>query len=281
MANVHGTSFLSGLEELRSSPIMQPVRKEALFIGGDKEISHQAIMRGDEVLSVVKPTYEIYQNTQFLTDIEDTLKDLDVRAAVKDFKSSGSSFGMLLDFPDFKMDDPSGNKASYQLLVRNSYDATSSVAYISGLFRFVCLNMMTVGVTDVSIRTKHTGNLEARMTQAMGALKKTLSKGPKDMSESMKALGMTIHDPEVFRDIVHTSLTETAVPDRVLQYSETPLAEYADHGARKEGSTAYGALCVISDSITHGTRANVVAKYDYLRRSKNAFYDQLRKQGIR
>jgi len=160
--------------KLKASEIFFSVERERLFRKDGVDTKHDAIYKKatKEQLAVVSRDYALVTHRQAVDFANHTLKEAGVTNTVSKYELSknGAKLFNIIQFPDYKFDvaketgivntaDGSKHKDVYmpQMIVRNSYDKSSSLDFIYGAFRFVCSNGMLIGDTAYNVKVKHSG----------------------------------------------------------------------------------------------------------------------------
>lgn len=170
--NTQVTSHLAKVAE-GMSRVDFPVAEQALDIRqtGIPVMSHKAIVRTDtnEVLSIVGEGYKLVENRKLFSDFERAITESDLNTSglqrrIETSHNGARSF-LRYVFPEHQVDvSGNGDKINMEIVVKNSYDGSSSFETMLGGYRLLCMNGQVVGDTIYRRKHKHTRGLNIEWT---------------------------------------------------------------------------------------------------------------------
>ena len=89
------------------------------------------------------------------------------------------------------------DKETYEIVLINSHDGTSSYQMMCGIFRFVCQNGMVLGDTVEDIRIPHRGDIVSDVIDAAYSIVDDFDTA-KESIETMKSTHLTLPEAEAF-----------------------------------------------------------------------------------
>lgn len=158
------------LEEYMFPVEARPVTVPDGIMGSVYQIpsNYKAIVREDtnEVISIVKNSYQIVRNEELINNLLEELSLLDTPYRIDRSHSFVDNNRMRLQvvFPDLTMWD-SDSEIALSLYLHNSYDMSEGVKFMFGAIRSICTNGMVFGKILSKYYRKHTkgfkiGNLK-------------------------------------------------------------------------------------------------------------------------
>jgi len=162
-------------EVVNSNPFFT-VNREELCREDGQDTGYDALYRHDDKsqLSVVSRQYQLVPHLDAVDFVNHVLDDVgiteDKRKQTFKMASNGSKMFMTVKFPEFEFDpsdsgvdstawDADPNKDSFvpQIVIRNSYDKTTSLDIMYGAFRMACSNGVIIGQHIQDIKITHFG----------------------------------------------------------------------------------------------------------------------------
>ena len=148
----------------------RPVTVPDGIVGSNYQIpsNYKAIVREDsnEIISVVKNSYQIVRNEELINNLLEELSMLDTPYRIDRSHSFVNNKKMRLHvvFPRLTMHDED-SEIALSLYLHNSYDKSESVKFMFGAIRSICTNGMVFGKILSKYYRKHTkgfkiGNLK-------------------------------------------------------------------------------------------------------------------------
>ena len=95
---------------------------------------------------------------------------------------------------------------SFEVMLRNAHDGTSSYEFLAGLFRLVCTNGMVVSDGTVgAVHILHKGNREQQLQRVAEGAANMLAQGPRviEMVRSWQALNLNQDERMAFAEAAH------------------------------------------------------------------------------
>ena len=134
--------------------------------------NYRAIIRGDtnEVISIVKNSYQIVRNEDLINNLLEELSTLDTPYRIDPSHSfvNNNKMRLQITFPDLTMWDEN-SEIALSLFLHNSYDMSEGVRFMFGAIRSICTNGMVFGNILSKYYAKHTKGFK------IGNLKDSLS----------------------------------------------------------------------------------------------------------
>lgn len=147
----------SKFEDLFFEPRIKPVRVKGTSTGW-KTIYREDEKEGNDglhTLAVVGPNYMLLPNSR-LNSIVSSFQDFELTLNMGlSGQRSDKKFNLVYNIRsgfDFGSDPSDGGKLQPKLVVRNSYDGSSQIELLFGLFRFICANLVVVPTQDRVIK---------------------------------------------------------------------------------------------------------------------------------
>jgi len=164
---------MSHEKETKVNPFFT-VKREKLYRKDRKDTGYDALYRADNAtqLAVVSRDYRLVRHRDAVEFVHHMLNDLGIRKRTirSDLSRNGGKLFYEVQLPEYKFNaaedgvrnsalDGIAAKDEYvpRLIVRNSYDKSSSFSIIYGGFRFVCQNGVMIGERVHEIRLLHRG----------------------------------------------------------------------------------------------------------------------------
>jgi hypothetical protein len=230
--------------------------------------SYDELVRSDnhETLSIVKPAYKLTEHTVANTFVDDllTANDIEFRTRKMTVARNGALFQREIILPEIKFDviakgvdsTAQADGFSPRIIVQNSYDRSSSLAFIFGNYRWLCENGAVVGQTVQFLRFPHVR--EPDYNEIGKILMDSLEQNSSGFAAKAKTLseiyGRSL-DP-----ILNLLMMETLSKRLVKQFVELShglvMADFDEDGklrnvtASKE-TTAYMLFNMVTEAISH------------------------------
>ena len=109
---------------------------------------------------------------------------------------------------------------TFEIILINSHDGTSSYQMLAGVFRFVCQNGMVTGDTVEDVRVPHRGNITENVIEAAYRIADGFEVAENSM-ENMKSTRLTLPEAQIFAEAALTIKYDDEektpiIPDQIL-----------------------------------------------------------------
>lgn len=158
----------------KAKDVFFSVERERLFRKDGTDTKYDAIYKkkSREQLAVVSRDYALITHRQAVDFVHHVLDKAGIKKVESRYEMSnnGAKLFNIIRFPDYKFDPAKdtgidntadGNKKSDpyipQVVIRNSYDKSSTLDFTYGAYRFVCQNGVMIGDTAYNVKVKHSG----------------------------------------------------------------------------------------------------------------------------
>ncbi len=142
-------------DHLFFDPLSKPVKVKGINTGW--RTLYREEPEGVYPISVVGPNYMVVPNLK-LHNIISKFDDFDLSLnSSLSGNSKNKKFNLVYDVKtneDFGSDSSDGGKLKPKLVVKNSYDGSSQIEILFGLFRMICSNMVVIPYSDKVMRFK-------------------------------------------------------------------------------------------------------------------------------
>ncbi len=207
------------------------VQKAPIFSQSGVEIKgYEQIQRIDngQTLSIVSPGYELVQHMESLQPAVELLGSEGWKVKASHIERYGARAYVELHRID-KAFTVVGEKVGERLMLRNSYDKSSSLIFEFGGLVLRCLNGATAPVGGMGFSGHHTGDLRKDLNKFIGKLAEIEAGLGSRLIEEYSQLDKKV-SPEIAREIVKRSLGERR-EDAVLQYWKTGIGRDGEMNA--------------------------------------------------
>lgn len=123
------------------------------------ENDYKAIVREDtnELISIVKPTYQIIPNDILINNLMEKLTRLDTAHYIDKSHSfaQNNRIRLQVTFPEITLKD-NESEIALSLFLHNSYDMSEGVRMFFGAIRYICSNGMVFGKVLGQFYSRHT-----------------------------------------------------------------------------------------------------------------------------
>jgi len=245
------------------------VIREPLMTSFGQQAGYDAIIREDthQCLSVVSPGYKLTTHSQANNFVTDLLDTNEIKFDTKKFGVSreGGLFQKELVLPELEFDlgsfsavDSKGLKDGYlpRIIVQNSYDRSSSLNFILGVYRMVCSNGMVVGTTVKQLRIPHSiqpdfDKIGKTLVDAIAANVSSFKNKAAEL-EALKGKALNPYLQMLMMDVFSKKLAQKAV-----ELSSGLVSLQYDNDGNIEGVTAskdvtgYFALQLVTDVVSN------------------------------
>jgi hypothetical protein len=221
----------------------------------------KGVYRTDQqrTLAIVGKDYELVQHRESLEPAIELLG----REGWKVKASRIEAFGARAFVELHRVDKPItviGEKVGERLMLRNSYDRTSSLIFEMGALVVKCLNGAVMPQGNLGFSGHHTGDLRKDLNAFIKKLVGIEAALGARMIETYSGLDKTV-SPEIAREIVKRSLGERR-EDAVLQYWKT--------GIGRDGEmNAWNLYNGVTQFLTHDFKGN----WGHRERLNNSAFD--------
>ena len=184
--------------------------------------NYKAIVREDtnEVISIVKNSYQIVRNEELINNIVEELSTLDTQYRIDRSHSFVDNRRMRLQitFPDLTMWDEN-SEIALCLFLHNSYDMSEGVRFMFGAIRSICTNGMVFGKILSKYYAKHTKGFK------IGNLKDSLS-ATYDQIPSIQARIKELESTQVTEELMKS--VEKGVGKKLSKrvFEQNPLTQW-------------------------------------------------------
>jgi hypothetical protein len=96
--------------------------------------------------------------------------------------------------------------SAFEIVMRNAHDGTGSYRFMGGLFRFVCLNGMTVGEHTIpEVKVIHSGNKQRQLDQVVEGVHAILDQAPRvaETVRSWQQIELKPEEQRVYAEKAH------------------------------------------------------------------------------
>lgn len=263
----------------RTNPFFT-VKREQLSRKDRTDTGYDALFRADssEQLSVVSRDYRLVTHRSAIDFVHHMLDDLGVvRKKIRtDLARNGAKLFYEVQLPEYKFNAPdTGVKNTAldgrpgkdefvpRLIIRNSYDKTSSFSITYGGFRFVCKNGVMIGERVHEIRVPHRGdeiNFEElrepfieNIVATVDGLKNTYSRLNQEDGHPYFELVLT---EELIAQKYKRLLFDQMRPYEQVQYEEDDGGRLQPIGAKqREEFTAYMLWNILTSIASHHVKS--------------------------
>lgn len=268
--------FTVSREELyRKNTTNKPENGKMIYTGYD------SLYRKDNgrQLAVVSKQYEVITHREAVDTAHHALRDVGIMnfKFESEVSYSGAQLFHKIQFPEYKfnLDDNNGKSlrgtaldsgsklgegAVPQIVVKNTYDGTSSLNFTYGIFRLVCSNGMMVGTQVDKIAVTHSGeidfesigdriieNLEATIEGAKRSYQKLNAEDGFDLFKQIMITDAWLSNR--YNNLVFDML-EKQVTVEWDKDEETDKLVPVDARLKQEFSK-YALWCVLTEVVTH------------------------------
>tara|TARA_R100001463_G_scaffold128342_1_gene186788 strand:- start:2789 stop:3547 length:759 start_codon:yes stop_codon:yes gene_type:complete len=136
-----------------------PVKEDTIYTGKGNESGYKFIMREDtdEILSCVTDSYKLIKNKDVVNKV---LKIFKKKKIKNDFVgsrqfSNGAKTTYTWNLTNQKVETNKGEEHYPQIILVNSYNATTQLSFLAGVFRLVCSNGLVIGHTVGNKTNRH------------------------------------------------------------------------------------------------------------------------------
>ncbi len=259
------------------------VEREELIRKDDIDTGYDALYRHDDLsqLSVVSRGYKLVPHREAVDFVSHVLDEvgIDERKTTFDMASNGAKMFMTIQFPEYQFNpaggdvkstsldsiDPGDDSFIPQIVVRNSYDKSTTLDITYGAFRMVCSNGVMIGQTVQETKVTHFGkdiNLEVLRMPLIENLEKTIE----GISTNFKRLNREDGNPYLETILMQGMLAgkyERMLIGNVMDYAlvdygvDEKTQKQVIEGVRSTGKemTAYMLWCVLTELATHRVKS--------------------------
>lgn len=218
---------------------------------------YKAIVREDtdELISIVKKSYELVTNTQLIDNLLGNLEDLETPTEIDKSHSFVNNKAMRLQikFPELTMPDEDGtNEIALSLFVHNSYDMSEGVRMMWGAIKQVCTNGMVIGKILGRMYHKHTSGFQ--LEKFREGLTKTYEKFPQ-VAERIEQLQEAKVTEEFLKKLEATNVVGKRIMKTLREDSEV------NKGKDINQVSQYQLMNMITWVISHRIRQEYRARY--------------------
>ena len=217
------------LNQFKFPIILRPVTVPDGVTGSVYQIpsNYKAIVREDtnEVISIVKNSYEIVRNKDLINNLLEELSTLDTPYRIDRSHSfvDNKRMRLMITFPDLTMHDEN-SEIQLSLYLHNSYDMSESVRMRWGFFRLICSNGAILGKILSQSYFRHTKGFK------IGNLKDSLS-ATYDQIPAIQARIKELESTPVTQELMNR--VEKGVGKKLSKrvFDQRPLTEYQMYNA--------------------------------------------------
>lgn len=263
------------------------VEREELIRKDGIDTGYDALYRYDDAsqLSVVSRGYKLVPHREAVDFVTHVLDDVGIeeRKATFEMASNGAKMFMTIKFPEYEFNPASdavkstsldsinsGNDGFIpQVIVRNSYDKSTTLDIMYGAYRLACSNGVLIGQTVQETKVTHFGkdiDLEVLRMPLIENLEKTID----GISRNFERLNREDGNPYLETILMQGMLVgkyERLLIGNLLEYAKVDYdvdeetQKQVVSGVRSTGKemTAYMLWCVITELATHRVRS-VIAR---------------------
>ncbi len=126
-----------------------------------------AVIRTDtnEPLGIISDQYQLIPHKEVLEKSREVLlQEKSIFEEKIDVTQNGSHCLIQYTFPDTKIEIQKGDAVSLQIIIVNSYDASTSIRFFIGAFRLICSNGLIIG-KGLTYYQRHTSELNTDVIQ--------------------------------------------------------------------------------------------------------------------
>lgn len=220
-----------------------------------------AVIRTDtnEPLGIVSDYYQLISHKEVLEKSREVLlQEKSIFEEKIDVTQNGSHCVIQYTFPDSKIEIRRGDFVSLQIIIINSYDASTSIRFLMGAFRLVCSNGLVIGKELVYYSQRHTSELDANV-----------------MQERFRDVSRYFNERMVpaMNKMSESQLSEKTSNQLFKKYKDKKmfphwLIDNAEMRYQREGKTIWNFYNSITYSITHGRSGmNIETKILYSKKA--------------
>lgn len=212
--------------------------------GGEPLEGYQRIWRPDtgRTLAIMSKKYQLVQHKEVMAPAIDALGSDGWKVKASRIERGGASAFVELERRDV-VTKVVGEKVGERILMRNTYDGTSSLTLNIGAIVLICGNgMVAPGKGSIGFDAHHVGDIRDRLGLLTAKVRKIESGLAERLLESYSEMDKVV-PTEIAKEIVKRVMGERKV--------EKPL-EYWRHGIGRDGSaTAWNLYNGMTQYLTH------------------------------
>jgi hypothetical protein len=207
----------------------------------NKETGHKLIIREDtnEVISCVTKKYNLVTNQEIINKATPILKKYEAKLQECKTFANGARTQWTWRLPSNKLTVTTGDVINPQIIIKNSYDASTQVGILGGIFRLVCSNGMVVGDIYGKHNSRHT---IWNSSLNNGWIPNRVEKTCKSISEHLTS------DLSLLRD---TKINNKDIPKVIKQLPEKGVTEIVNYLANDKPETYWELLNAATFVFTH------------------------------
>lgn len=241
---MHVGDFMFPIEE-RSVALEELPYQANRMLNPHPEQAFKAIIRTDtnEVISVVRNSYQLVPNEDLITMFYEELRDRQVHAFIDESHSLVNSQRMRLQitFPEIKFQD-GDSEIALCLFIHNSYNGSESVRFVFGAIRDLCENGMVIAETLTEYRFRHRRGVNIKKNIS-GVITTVFDEWP-IVEDKVKLLARTPFNTEIYA--------------KVEQIMGTSWSHYL---RSEQPETMWEAYNILTDYISHQLLKDQHARY--------------------
>lgn len=238
-----------------------PVKTEKLFAGKLEIPDKMAVIREDtnQSLGIVSKHYGLLEHKIVINSFRDILKGQNVEEKIE-IQKNGAQLFVTYTFTDVQIKVAESDIITMTLVVKNSYDSSSSFEIMLGAFRLVCTNGMIIGRQFFKYNQRHfTDNIEIDIPE----LKENLMQMTSKFKDSLPIMQKMV-DTEMSQsitDIIEREVKNKSIPKYLGNIAEEKYEANSDF-------SVWGYYNAMTFSITHEMKNDKpAARNDYLQRA--------------
>ena len=136
-----------------------PVKEDTIYTGKGNESGYKFIMREDtdEILSCVTDSYKLIKNKDVVDKVLKIFKKKKIKndfVGARQF-SNGAKTTYTWNLTNQKVETNKGEEHYPQIILVNSYNATTQLSFLAGVFRLICSNGLVIGHTVGNKTNRH------------------------------------------------------------------------------------------------------------------------------